>query len=722
LHLTFLNPVPALIAAAITVPALLLLYFLKLRRRPVRVSSTLLWQQATRDLQVNVPFRFIRPTWLLFLQLLILALFLLALARPAVNMTAGTPERVVLIIDRSASMNARDGSGGPTLRSGSGIDTTTRLDEARDRAGRMLDELSRSSPGSSFAIVELAAAPRVVAGLSHDTAASRSALNTVQPSDQPGDLADALRLAGAMLTGEATEASRDRPGQVILFSDGDFPPAAEGFTLAGPEFRYQRVGPLDSPAGAHAHPRDNLGIVALAAQRDWTDPAVVRLFVRVRNAGSGPVATPLVLSINGQEVERKPLVVPGTSGHAAPPGPELTPPDATDPAPPANPAEAAATFSLTRRDGGVVTVSIDRSDLLDADNAASLILDPATKPRILVVVPNPPSPPAEVEAGKPVTMPRSPEWLITDVIRELKLPMRVIPASAYERDAAEPGISLNAELVIFDRVAPTHTPAAPSISFGAGLAPDGLALQPPGANATGTYVVSWQRSHPVLQHVALDAVFISRPMSPARAATDRPTITELARGSTGPLILLQEDRSARRVVVCFDLAYSNWPLTAGFPIFLAQAIDFLTLRAEERAGRAFTTAEPVEIDVAPGTTHVTLTGPQRLERTVGEGDPTPAGLRRVSLGLLDRAGVYRVEGGGVKPADDPASPTAAVAVNLLDATESSIAVAERLRVAGVAVPGSGPGEEPAELWPYLIAAALILLTLEWFLNAFLMKV
>ena len=40
--MTFLSPIPALIAAAITVPALLFFYFLKLRRRPVRVSTATL--------------------------------------------------------------------------------------------------------------------------------------------------------------------------------------------------------------------------------------------------------------------------------------------------------------------------------------------------------------------------------------------------------------------------------------------------------------------------------------------------------------------------------------------------------------------------------------------------------------------------------------------------------------------------------------------------------
>ena len=54
---SFLNPWTAAIAASIAVPALLVLYFLKLRRREMPVSSTLLWRKAIQDLQVNAPRR-----------------------------------------------------------------------------------------------------------------------------------------------------------------------------------------------------------------------------------------------------------------------------------------------------------------------------------------------------------------------------------------------------------------------------------------------------------------------------------------------------------------------------------------------------------------------------------------------------------------------------------------------------------------------------------------
>src|SRR5512136_2804558 len=107
--MSFLNLWWALGIAAVVVPALLILYFLKLRRREELVASTLLWKRAVQDLQVNAPFQRLRKNLLLFLQLLVLAAAILALARPIVRTAVGSEERVVLLIDRSASMNTREG-------------------------------------------------------------------------------------------------------------------------------------------------------------------------------------------------------------------------------------------------------------------------------------------------------------------------------------------------------------------------------------------------------------------------------------------------------------------------------------------------------------------------------------------------------------------------------------------------------------------------------------
>src|SRR6476619_7557018 len=105
----FTNWQAGLLACALVIPALLILYFLKLRRREFDVPSTLLWRKAIQDLQVNAPFQKLRRNLLLLLQLLLLAFLLLALSNPISNYTPPPGKTTVILIDRSASTGARDG-------------------------------------------------------------------------------------------------------------------------------------------------------------------------------------------------------------------------------------------------------------------------------------------------------------------------------------------------------------------------------------------------------------------------------------------------------------------------------------------------------------------------------------------------------------------------------------------------------------------------------------
>src|ERR1051325_6966758 len=131
----FLNIGPAAIAAAIAIPALVILYFLKLRRREMEVSSTLLWKKAIQDLQVNAPFQKLRRNLLLVLQLAMLLALCVALTRPVTFLTRSARKSTVILIDRSASMNANDIENGKR----------TRLEEAKRQAKDLVSTMERGS-------------------------------------------------------------------------------------------------------------------------------------------------------------------------------------------------------------------------------------------------------------------------------------------------------------------------------------------------------------------------------------------------------------------------------------------------------------------------------------------------------------------------------------------------------------------------------------------------
>src|SRR3990170_3237413 len=84
--MSFLTPL-FLALSALALP-IVILYMLKLRRREVEVSSTMLWQMLLRDREANSPWQRLRRNLLLFLQL--------------------------VLLDGSASMNAADAPGGGT--------------------------------------------------------------------------------------------------------------------------------------------------------------------------------------------------------------------------------------------------------------------------------------------------------------------------------------------------------------------------------------------------------------------------------------------------------------------------------------------------------------------------------------------------------------------------------------------------------------------------------
>src|SRR5262249_7757397 len=83
---------------------ILLLYFLKLKRKPIQVPSTFLWRKSVEDLHVNSLLQWLRQNVLLLLQLLIVVVCIYSVMSFRLHGRAGEGKYYVLMIDNSASM------------------------------------------------------------------------------------------------------------------------------------------------------------------------------------------------------------------------------------------------------------------------------------------------------------------------------------------------------------------------------------------------------------------------------------------------------------------------------------------------------------------------------------------------------------------------------------------------------------------------------------------
>jgi hypothetical protein len=233
----FLTPLAGLYAAAAAVPLLLLLYFLKLRRQEVLVSSTLLWKRAVRDLQVNAPFQRLRRNLLLLLQLLALAAVLAALAQPVLALRRGPGQRYVLLIDRSASMNATDVK-------------PTRLDAAKKQAKAFIESMRTGSTLSwrdqsdHAMVIAFDQRANVVCSFTSDKRQLASRIDAIEAGDGTSRLGEAVTVARAFAQSSGVESApghNGKPAQLVLVSDGRIGDL-DGIIVGDDEVVFHRIG------------------------------------------------------------------------------------------------------------------------------------------------------------------------------------------------------------------------------------------------------------------------------------------------------------------------------------------------------------------------------------------------------------------------------------------------------------------------------------------------
>jgi hypothetical protein len=668
----FLNIWSAAIAAGVAVPLLLLLYFLKLRRREVMVSSTLLWKRAVQDLQVNAPFQRLRRNLLLFLQMLILLALLLALSRPVMNYAPGAGKVAVILIDRSASMSAVDQQ-----------NQTPRLDEAKRKARELVDTMDREGSAMVIAFDDSA---EVVRSFTTDRTILKQAIDSIQPTHRRSKLKLAYQLAeakaAAFYVDQLRPTQNDRP-EIYLFSDGRILDATE-LSLKQAELKqYFKIG-NDQAA--------NVGIVAMNAKRNYERPSEVQVFVRLANYGPNPSGAVLQLSVDGQ------VPAGGIKRDF-----ELLP-ERWDPAEREKAQKErklahrdSAEFRLDLMKGAVVRVELKEQtdDALAADDSARVVVPPPRPLNVLLV------------------SSKGNFWLERFLeSAKLKKP-GIITAADYEERIKDPqAVASQYDVIFFDRYSPKVLPPTGNFFYFAAVPPDSklkVATDAKGAAMmlADQVVLDWDRNHAIMRVLNLrfyvsQALKLSVPLD-AQVLVD---------GVEGPLIVLYREDRRTHLVFAFDVNNSDWPTVhPSFPVFMDNALQYLALGSEMNVRQSYAPGATPRIprynlqQAGADVKQVVLSGPPSFQ-AVKIGVP-PTG--DFALPPLEKVGLYTL--------DPPIPQFEKLAVNLLDENESNLVPAGQVPGGGgTAVEAAATGKSRLELWWWIVAAGAVPLCLiEWWI-------
>jgi len=703
---TWLTPSIAIIAASIVIPALLILYFLKLRRRDQAISSTLLWKQAIQDFQANAPFQRLRKNILLLLQLIVLALILLAIAQPLINAQSSLGTRHVILIDRSASMSATDGEGG------------TRLDQAKKEALDLIDRLREPSlldkliggsgpaetgggaGGDKAMIVAFDETAEVVHPVTGDKAALRNAIRSISATGAASSVGDAYRLALAQAQpniritndGEVLELPRT-VGVVHLWTDGRLLDAEEVSPSGEDTVIYNKVG------GSEVR---NVGITSLRAERAFDDPSQLSIYAGLTSTIESETPVDVTLRVDGTVAGVRTITLtPAEAG--APEGIRLPEGESLIVEQPGAPGSGGAVFRLSEARGSTVEVSIaiDGEDQLPADDRGWLVVPPARKLTVALVTDDP-------------------QFFTADVIAALPL-ARLDQMTSAEYLEKESGLGAY-DVTVFDRWLPLadgegqsesggdRLPAGGSLVLGA--VPTSMGLRIVGESPP-TLIADWTRRHPAMREITLDGVNISE--MPIVDITGETSVRVLASAEAGPAIVDAQNAASRAIVLLFHPGDSDWPFRVSYPVFLASAIDALgssesggevDLRGP-RPGRAIAQRLPA------GASNVRVTLPDGSSAS-----PQPGPDGRIVFGPVREPGLATITwSGGASPTDiiEDGSPTRRLAVNLLDENETDARPAGAILFASTPALSDEQGKTslPKRIWPWLLLGALGVMLLEW---------
>ncbi|GMW01677.1 MAG: hypothetical protein AMXMBFR84_28140 [Candidatus Hydrogenedentota bacterium] len=319
--MAFAQPI-ALALFALFIPVILL-YLLKQRRRRVMVSNLLFWEKVLRDEHTITSFTRIRKLLSLLLQLLIVSLLALAVAQPLLSGGALGARRIVLILDRSASMTAVENG-------------MTRFDKAKQLAQNVIRGMGQ---GDNLMLVTIADQADIVSPFTNGRKDLLDALDRVELTHGGTRFDKALSILDNLPKDE-------RDTHVYVISDGAFDPVT--FTPAeNTQFAYLKVGEA----------KDNVGIAAFQLRALPASPRDFEIYFEAVNHTESEKRIPYEVNAAGILVDAGELVL-------------------------AAGASEVRTVRQFSNEGGEVDLFLDYDDAYPIDNRAYGVLP---EPRVIPV-------------------------------------------------------------------------------------------------------------------------------------------------------------------------------------------------------------------------------------------------------------------------------------------------------------------------------------------------
>ncbi len=560
---------PALLGFLGLIPIVVLLYILKLRRTEVIVPTTMLWLKSLQDLTANAPFQRLRKNILLLLQILILLALATALARPFVRAEGVTGTNICMLLDCSASMQTVEAGG-------------TRLDLAKEKARQMAQDLRG---GDKMMVVSFAEKAEVLCELTDNRSRLRSAIDSIEATDTPTKVRDAMLVAHSLQRGSAefrVEGLEELPEaggldlRVVIVGDGNIADLDKVGTRAI-NVTFLQIG----------ESVDNAGIVAFSDRAPPEGVGPRQAFVLVHNDHFEPLETTLSLYFDGELIAVEEVEVPpGKDGEVV--------------------------FAHGDLGEGLLRAELDHEDCLAVDNTAWLALRPAAFINVLLVA-----------QGDSISA--------YYIKRALMLEPRVELSAVTPENYADTD---EFDLIIFDNFAPETLPQGSLLFFNAlppvpGLESHAGIEQPP--------ILAKDSEHPVMRFLNPAAVGIVQ----ALQVDLPPGARSLLSTEGGPLIADVSRGGQQILLVAFDLAESNWPWHLSFPLFLQNIVTWVP-RSALAQEKSVETGKPLALMPMPEVDHAVVRRPDgSVERVELDA------IRPTHFGGTERAGPYEVTRGEV---------------------------------------------------------------------------